>query len=197
MSREKKQHLQKCLFFCLFDAQISKMVEDEKMLVGVFMTSFRFGLLGYEGGRGEGDAQSGISSSLQASFSLSLSHCAFRLILQLFKQLKHRLWSTKCLSKPAAAVDLQKQQKSPTRNTSVKYAVNKVYTLPPWFYLELMILWRIQFASQEGVWQNVHFPWLYTQHVENPRERLDAVQLKRDVFSPSRVLVFVFLSWDL
>lgn len=33
-------------FFFAFDAQVSKMVEDKRMLVGVFMTSFRFCLWG-------------------------------------------------------------------------------------------------------------------------------------------------------
>lgn len=47
MSRED-YYLEKFLFFFLFssDAQVSKMVEDKRMLVGVFMTSFRFCLWG-------------------------------------------------------------------------------------------------------------------------------------------------------
>lgn len=48
-----------------------KMAEDKKMLVGVFMTSFRFLSLGCEGGRAEGDGTYNLCNKGEGSFPAS------------------------------------------------------------------------------------------------------------------------------
>lgn len=47
------------------------MAEDKKMLVGVFMTSFRFLSLGCEGGRAEGDGTYNLCKKGDSSFPAS------------------------------------------------------------------------------------------------------------------------------
>lgn len=121
-------------------AQVSKMVEDKRMLVGVFMTSFRFCLWGVkeEEGRAMGtytyvvnDVQKGFFS-LQASFSLlsciSADHPAFpfRQSVLIYQTPKARSLIHKMPPKNGSNCSFTKAAKGLTRYTLVKYAVNKV-----------------------------------------------------------------------
>lgn len=121
-----------------------KMVDDKRMLVGVFMTSFRFFVLrGVKEGEGRAMGtynyvifvvQSGISSPCKP---VSLSYNLLSLLIIFFKQSVPAILTCPTLKAPSFIHNMpptnwqqtllsQKAAKSRARYTLVKYAVNKV-----------------------------------------------------------------------
>lgn len=116
-------------------------------------------------------------------------------ILIYIEHLKLLLWSTKCPQ------NWQRLYKSSKRSNKIhlgeicsKQSLNLTSLI--FFRAYALVMNTIHFSK--GFWQYVRFPQLYTQHLENDRERdwmQYTIELKRDVFSPLCVH-HIFLSYS-